>query len=627
MPELIEYVRTLADEIGPRPATTDAEHSAASWLEKTFAARGLETELQEFDSPRTYTWAYVIYHLLTMASAFVAGYWGFLVWPAFAVSALVAFFLWTDLDTRFGLTRLMPKGPSQNVIARHIPRARRGERLRKIVIVAHYDSARSSLAFAPNMVSGFGMTFGLLKASTFLTPVLVLAMALPWTAVADPWLWYATMVIAGYLIIPTVINIHREIAMPFVDGANDNASGVAAMIGVMERLVPAPDADNLVTGTFSAVRRDEFAARDAGVVPAGVELTYARDEGAAEPLPDDFSWAEPVHETARSSSSGQGLLDFDTVDFGVVGGPAPEPRPTTAGLTPESGSTWAEDEDDWTGGPPPGGSPQGFSAGVDVLPDDVAGPSPYDTGEPERKERKGLFGGIGKKRRARKAESAEVTDWLGVGDEFDARKAGAEIGSWDNFGGEPAEDEDGFGWKGGWAGDDPFGDPEFARNEAARIRRRVTESVDRELLEKEVWFVATGAEEVGTYGMQTLLRECGEDLRDALIINIDGCGAGQLYWASAEGMARGYRADHRLVSLARRVSRETETVIKPRVYKGLSTDATPALARGFKAISIMAFDASGLPVNWHWKTDTSSACDPALIETTAEFVTAMVREA
>jgi len=43
--------------------------------------------------------------------------------------------------------------------------------------------------------------------------------------------------------------------------------------------------------------------------------------------------------------------------------------------------------------------------------------------------------------------------------------------------------------------------------------------------------------------------------------------------------------------LAKRVSREHEILVKPRAYKGLSTDATPALARGFKAMTIMAFGA------------------------------------
>lgn len=607
MPELIDYVRVLTDEIGPRPATTDAEHRAAEWLATTFGEHGLETEVQHFDSPRTYAWAYVVYHVLTLAAAFAAGFKGFLVWPAFAVAAIVAFFMWTDLDTRWGLTNLMPKGPSQNVIARHVPRARRGERLRKIVIVAHYDSARSSLAFSPGMVSGFPVTFALMKWITLIVPVLILLMALPFTASLDPWIWYVTMAVSAYLLVPLVINVHRELFMPFVAGANDNASGVAAMLGVMQALVPAPDANTLATtGSFPSVRRGPAAAEEADVIPEGAELRYT-PAAAPEPvsLPDDFTWAEPVAETPR----GQSVLDFDTIEFAAV-----------------DGNQHAADREAGRERPPV--RERAESRPSEVLPGDVAAAEPDEEAEggSSRRPRRGLLGGLGRKGE-RRGESEDVKDWLGVDEGFDARKAGRDIGSWDNFGKDDDDDDDGFGWKGGWAGDDPIEDDDFAANEAARIRRRVTETVDRELTEKEVWFVATGAEEVGTCGMQALLRDYGDDLKDALFINIDGCGAGQLFWASAEGMARSYRADRRLVSLARRVSRETETIIKPRVYKGLSTDATPALARGYKALSIMAFDSAGLPVNWHWKTDTADALDPELIEKTATFVTAMVREA
>ncbi len=119
----------------------------------------------------------------------------------------------------------------------------------------------------------------------------------------------------------------------------------------------------------------------------------------------------------------------------------------------------------------------------------------------------------------------------------------------------------------------------------------------------------------------------GEELRDALIINIDNVGAGQLSWVTSEGMARRYRANARLMGLAKRVSREHEILVKPRAYKGLSTDATPALARGFKAMTIMAFDSAGLPVNWHWKTDTSDQIEPEVVERATDLVTNMIREA
>ena len=146
--------------------------------------------------------------------------------------------MWMDLDTRWGLSSIMPKGTSQNIVARHEPRARRGERNRTVVLVAHYDTAKASLAFAPSMVKNFSLTFGFMKACTFLIPLLILAGALlPDYAL---YIWYATLVLAAYLVVPLFINLHRELFGKGVNGANDNASGVAAMLGAMEAIVPEP---------------------------------------------------------------------------------------------------------------------------------------------------------------------------------------------------------------------------------------------------------------------------------------------------------------------------------------------------------------------------------------------------
>lgn len=627
MAEMMQHLTALADEIGPRPATTDAEHRAAAYVESVFVARGLEPEIQEFDSPRTYSWAFVLYHLLTIVSVVVAGSWllgGMLLWPAFALSAITAFFMWSDLDTRWGLTRIMPKGPSQNVIARHLPKVRRGERLKKVVIVAHYDTARSSLAFSPGMVKQFPVTFTLMKFCTLVVPVLLFIEALPikFLAKSDTYIWYAASVAAAYLLIPLVINVHRELAMPFVNGAGDNASGVAAMLGVLHNLVPEPDTNRFVTSSFpaAAVRRSPDIAFEAGVVPEGSLLSYSpaggRDE--ATQLPDDFTWAEPDGEPMAQPQRGQATLPvFETIEFSAVGGELP-PREDE----PLHQRNPRALEDDWADESAAG---LGETGSLGPL---GAGPSGAPEGERTPK-RGGLLGGLGRKKK--RTEDSDVKGWLGVDDEFDARKAGRDIGSWDNFGkGNGDEDDDdagGLGWKGGWAGDDPIEDDEFAANEAARIRRRVTEMVDRELVEKEVWFVATGAEEVGTVGMQAFLAKYGDEIRDALIINLDNVGAGQLSWVTEEGMARRYRANARLVGLAKRTSREHEILVKPRVYKGLSTDATPALARGYKAMTLMAFDSAGLPVNWHWKTDTSDEIEPEVVQRATDLVTHMIREA
>ncbi len=563
MTQLIEHVQYLADTIGPRPATTDAEAQAAEYIESVFRERGLEIERQEFECPRTYSWAYVAYHALTIGAAVLSRWFG---WPAFALALVSAVLLWLDLDTRWGLSNLMPKGPSQNIIARHIPKVRRNERTRRVVVVAHYDTAKSSLAFSPGMVKNFSVTFALLKWTTFLTPVVIFISALPWTKGLKPWSWYATLVVAVYLIVPLLINVHRELLMKSVDGANDNASGVAAMLGAMELTVPEAEVEPSRYTNELPIRRTPEAAVEADVVLEDALLSYT-------PI------APTEDEIRRPALGSFGDLDWDD----------DEPKKPTSGQV-----TFDLGADDW-----------------DALADaDAAAPAPNVAApaEPVRAEKHGL------------------RDWLGVGKGFEVRREGKRIGHWDNLD-DDEEDEDGFGLKGGSAGETAaFDDPAFAADEAARIRRRVTSGVDRGLVEKEVWFVATGAEEVGTCGMQAFLKAYEEDLRDAVIINLDNLGTGALHWVTSEGMARRYHCDRRLASAAKRVVREEEMPIRGRDYRGLSTDATPALARGFRAMSVMAFDINGRLPNWHWKTDTTDAVQPENLDLAAAFVTKLIRD-
>lgn len=579
------YLLELAEAIGPRPATSDAEARAADYISGALSARGLAVETQEFDSPRTYSWAYVLYGVLTIASAVLARW---VPWPALILALAVAVVMRRDLDSRGGLSSLMPKGPSQNVIARHEPKQRRGERLRKVVVVAHYDSARASLAFSPGMVKNFSFTFGLMKACTWLVPLLIVPQ-LPFFKMQQRfglWPWYVLLVPAAYLLIPLFINVHRELFMRPTPGANDNASGVAVMLGVMERLVPEPSDEDVFTTTsmprVEPVRRSEEDAWAADVVPEDAILTYA-----------------PASTPKRTP--------FDESDFDDIGWGEEPSKPKGQTAMPLEEDT---DEAAW----------RSFAEG---KPADDAG---LGQGAPERR-RNPLM--PGKKHEAEPPKKENVRDWLGVDEGFDAKKEGRKIGSWDNFGDEGngnGNGDDDLGWKGGAAGED-IDDPDFAETEAARIKRRVLASAaDRDLTEKEVWFVATGAEEVGSIGMKAFLAERGADLRDALIINLDNLGSGALAWITSEGQGKRYTSDRRLQGAARRVATENDWPIKGREYRGLSTDATIALARRYKAMSVMAFDINGRLPNWHWETDTAAEVSDDNIALAVDFVTALIRE-
>lgn len=142
----------------------------------------------------------------------------------------------------------------------------------------------------------------------------------------------------------------------------------------------------------------------------------------------------------------------------------------------------------------------------------------------------------------------------------------------------------------------------------------------------ELWCVSTGCEEVGTIGMIYFLDEYGPQLRDAYFINLDNLGTGTVKYTTGEGMLAVYPCDEYLVGVARRVSAgHPEWGIQEAVNQIMMTDANPALARGFRILSIRAEDENGLLPNWHWYTDTYDNIDPKTMEVVANFLYALVR--
>lgn len=571
MPELTEHLHQLAETIGPRPATTDAEARAADYIEVFMRSRGLEVERQDFDAPRTASWTYIILNALTIGGA-VLTFW--LPWVGFVLAAAAAVVLWLELDTRSVLSGIMPKGPSQNIIARHVPRQRRGEPLKRVILVAHYDSAKSSLAFGQRVSKNYPATVDFTRWASVVTPVVILVGAMPFASGWKPWSMYAALVAAGGLLVPLVINVHRELFMHATDGANDNASGVAALLGILERVVPEPEPSRYASE--APVRRSAEEAVEADVVIEDALLTYTPIAPAAEEIPrhdlgtfDDLGWDDETAPRVQEPES-RGQRSFET------------------------DASWAEDLDD---------EPEPRQTSFADAPPEAEASKP-----------------------GRSEERHGLGDWLGLGKGFDVRREGRKIGTWDNFVADEDDDDDGLGFKGGSAGESGFDDPGFAAEEAARIRRRVTTSVDRALIEKEVWFVATGAKESGSWGMRAFLRDYEEEARDALIINLDSVGVGTLHWVTKEGISRRHHSDRRLASSARRVAREEQMLVKFREYRGAMTDATPALVRGFKALSFMSFDINGRIPNWHSYSDTVDGVSDESLELATDFVTKLIRD-
>lgn len=142
----------------------------------------------------------------------------------------------------------------------------------------------------------------------------------------------------------------------------------------------------------------------------------------------------------------------------------------------------------------------------------------------------------------------------------------------------------------------------------------LAEGLARELPARtEVWLVATGCEEVGHTGMKHLLRTHRNEFREAKFVNIDHVGAGEVMVVSQEGMLLPrYRSDPTLLEAARRAGEPLG--VRPRPFHIMLNDSTSALARGFRAVGIMAMKGECL-LNWHWPTDTWEKVEPRNLET------------
>ncbi len=231
-----------------------------------------------------------------------------------------------------------------------------------------------------------------------------------------------------------------------------------------------------------------------------------------------------------------------------------------------------------------------------------------------------IFGRIGKRRKKKKDRGDD--ELFGGGD--------------DGWGG---DDDD---WKGGaYFSDDDLGFDEIAelggaaapatssvgaaaisaaKKRAAEIRESVIQMTSNDTVDKEIWFVALGASAAGNHGMKNFLELHAGELRGALIVNLEGVGAGDLRYLSTEGEGSVHRSDRRLQTLVRQAAQNVfGHEARAQKMEWRDTDATPALVAGMRAITLMGIDEVA-PVGWRWTTDTVDIVDEEQLDNVTELV-------
>ncbi len=103
----------------------------------------------------------------------------------------------------------------------------------------------------------------------------------------------------------------------------------------------------------------------------------------------------------------------------------------------------------------------------------------------------------------------------------------------------------------------------------------------------DVWFVITGCEETGAGGMLALVNTMAGNWRQALWVNLDQTGIGQLYIRLEEGMLRRYAIQPSALRLAREAAKVSGINLRERASQAFS-DAIIAHQQGLLAISLGA---------------------------------------
>jgi len=233
-----KHVLYLAKRIGARGAGSDGEAAAASYVLHNFSDMGIEVDMETFSS-----WKSDMHGLLLVYGLVVVAFGVFrLNYIASLVMSLLLFFIFQmETYTWAVLSRLLPRSSASNVIGRVRPT---GSAREKVVLVANYDSARSSPLGRPRVARCFRVLY-ILSFASIIAIMLVgfFGVAASLTKISHATInkiWLFASPFAGFLVVLALIVLFGEMRGRYTAGANDNASGIGVLLSVMASIASSP---------------------------------------------------------------------------------------------------------------------------------------------------------------------------------------------------------------------------------------------------------------------------------------------------------------------------------------------------------------------------------------------------
>ncbi len=265
------WIELLCDEVGPRRPTGRAEAQAAQLVAARLATAGCRATVEPFDGYPTFAAPYGV-GLAVALSAALAPHRRRLWRGALAALGPALIAAEDGLRTR-PLSRLLARRPSANVVASIEPRQAAS---RTVCLVCHLDTSRSGLMFDRRFLPWLHRWIGLQAGALGLNAATAPFARLPGAA------RIASRAARAVLVIALLLLIERELRGVDVPGANDNASGVAAVATLLTELAADPLERTRVIGLITGCE-------EAGVLGADAFLR-ALDAGHFPPGAADRDW-------------------------------------------------------------------------------------------------------------------------------------------------------------------------------------------------------------------------------------------------------------------------------------------------------------------------------------------------
>lgn len=279
MAQLLDYVQYLSREIGARPAGTEEEQQAALYIAEQFQKdAGFAAVIDDFNTASDAVTARGICAVVTIVCTALAFAVPALMLPAFFLTLIAAGLYAAEALGYPIVSSLVGRGVSQNVVAKYEPshsdgRSKHG---RKIVLVAHYDSARVKPRFL-RLIERLPAPIGFICLGAMaLVPLLTLFKIVIASEGPGAVFFNLLLVLALAVCLLPVVKAVVGRTAAYSEGANDNAAGVGVLMETARRIGTGvvSERDLVVADGGGVVVNGENRAREMGLVPEGAELVY-----------------------------------------------------------------------------------------------------------------------------------------------------------------------------------------------------------------------------------------------------------------------------------------------------------------------------------------------------------------